>query len=270
MTLSRRKGVALMLALWLIVILTVLGARVVSSSRSATGVASNLRARMIGRYAAESGVALAVATVRDSLGWLVDPADRASYLNSLEPESARNPQVALSDERFSIVYIDVNSRLDVNNASQPQLAKLFAYFVAPAEAMTAARLVRQWIDEGAAGRLGSGDNLTARADLAYPRLPGARPLRTLEELRRINGVPERLAIAAAPYLTVDGDGRINRASASDTVMSAAAGSLVDEPTRILIVARGWLNGHPLTHEIQAVYGIEGSSLVLVRWQERDL
>lgn len=269
MTLSGRKGVALMLALWLIVILTVLGARVVSSSRSASGVASNLRARMIGRYAAESGVALAVATVRDSLGRLVDPTDRASYLNSLEPESARNPEVALSDERFSIVYVDVNSRLDVNNASQPQLTKLFAYFVGPAEAMTAAQSVRQWIDDGAE-QLGSGDKLTARADLAYPRMPGARPLRTLEELRRINGVPERLAVAAAAYLTVDGDGRINRSSASDTVMSAAAGSLVNEPTRILIVARGWLNGHPLTHEIQAVYGIEGSSLVLVRWQERDL
>ncbi|MEP6506909.1 MAG: hypothetical protein ABJC63_01685 [Gemmatimonadales bacterium] len=266
---SRRKGVALMLALWLIVLLTVLGARVVSSSRSASGVASNLRARMIGRYAAESGVALGAAVVRDSLARLTEPSDRASYLNSLEPESAQKSEAALSDERFSIVYVDVNSRLDVNNASQPQLAKLFSYFVGPAEAMSASRSVRQWIDDGPDQSAPRG-NVVARSDLTYPRMPGARPLRTLEELREINGVSERLAVAAAPYLTVDGDGRINRSSASDTVMSAAAGSLVDEPTRILIVARGWLNGHPLTHEIQAVYGIEGNSLVLVRWQERDL
>lgn len=267
---SRRKGVALMLALWLIVLLAVLGARVVSSSRSASGVASNLRARMIGRYAAESGVVLAVAMVRDSLTRLVDPAERALYLNSLEIESAGKPETALSDERFSIVYVDVNSRLDVNNASQSQLAKLFSYFVGPAEATNAARSVRRWVDEGGGVQTIPPGALGARSDLSYPRVSGARPLRTLEELRRIAGVTERLAVDAAPYLTVDGDGRINRSSASDTVMSAAAGSLIDEPTRILIISRGWLNGHPLTHEIQAVYGIEGNSVALVRWQERDL
>jgi len=225
---------------------------------------------MIGRYAAESGVVLAVETVRDSLARIVEPADRAAYLNSLEVESGRKPENALGDERFSIVYVDVNSRLDVNNASQSQLAKLFAYFVGPEEATSAARSVRQWVDESGEEQQRSGNSIPARSDLTYPRMPGARPLRTLEELRRIPGVPERLAVGAAPYLTVDGDGRINRGSASDTVMSAAAGSLVDEPTRILIISRGWLNGHPLTHEIQAVYGIEGNSTVLVRWQERDL
>jgi type II secretory pathway component PulK len=108
-----------------------------------------------------------------------------------------------------------------------------------------------------------------RKDLTYPSMPAAHPLRTLEELRRIPGVPERLALAVAPYLTVDGDGRINRAAASDTVLSAAGGSLVGEPSRLLIISRGWLNGHPLTHEIQAVYAIEGANVVLVRWQERD-
>ena len=42
------------------------------------------------------------------------------------------------------------------------------------------------------------------------------------------------------------------------------------PTRILLISRGWLRGHPLTHEIQAVYGVAGQKLVLQAWQERDL
>jgi len=42
------------------------------------------------------------------------------------------------------------------------------------------------------------------------------------------------------------------------------------PSRILVVSRGWQDGHPLTHEIQAVYMIAGARLVLLAWQERDL
>lgn len=265
-----RRGVALMLALWLIVLLGVLGARVVSLTRSSSGVASNIRARLLGRYAAESGIVLAVASMRDSLARLAISSDRSAYLNSLQPSSTRAREVALGDQRFSVVYVDVNSRIDVNTASQSQLTSLFSWFAGPADAAAAAKAVRSRVD-GETGTSLDGFRLgSRRADLTYPAMPASRPLRTLEEMRRIPGVPDRIAIGAAPYLTVDGDGRINRAAASDTVLTAAAGSLVDEPSRILIVSRGWLRGHPLTHEIQAVYAIDGNSVLLIRWQERDL
>ena len=101
-------------------------------------------------------------------------------------------------------------------------------------------------------------------------LLAARALRSLDELERLPGVSVGLLRAAAPYLTVDGDGKINRATASDTVLVAAGGSLQDEPSRLLVVSRGWLRGHSLTHEIQAVYAIAGNQLTLVRWRERDL
>jgi len=42
------------------------------------------------------------------------------------------------------------------------------------------------------------------------------------------------------------------------------------PSRLLIVSRGWQDGHPLTHEIQAVYDVLGARLTLRAWQERDL
>ena len=48
--------------------------------------------------------------------------------------------------------------------------------------------------------------------------------------------------------------------------SKAAGT----PKRLLIVARGWQAGLPLTHEIQAAYAITGHHLELQAWQERDL
>jgi hypothetical protein len=69
---------------------------------------------------------------------------------------------------------------------------------------------------------------------------------------------------------VDGDGSINRATAPEVVLAAAGGDLRDEPSRILVASRGWLDGHALTHEIQAVYAVVGGALTLVRWRERTL
>jgi hypothetical protein len=39
---------------------------------------------------------------------------------------------------------------------------------------------------------------------------------------------------------------------------------------LLLISRGWQDGHPLTHEIQAAYAIVGHRLVLQAWSERDL
>lgn len=265
-----RRGVALMLALWLIVVLAMIGARVSGSARSATSIAGNLRARTSGKYAAESGVVLASERIRARLGVLTNAGDRANYLNSLESAGSRSEGQSLGDARFAFVHVDVSARIDVNSASRAQLARLFSFFAGPMEAARAADAIRSRIEAddvlpGDRARYGA-----ERTDISYPAMPAAKPLRSLDEMERIQGVSRALAFAAAPYLTVDGDGRINRAAASDTVLAAAAGSLIDEPSRILLISRGWLPGHPLTREIRAVYAIEGVTLVLVRWQERDL
>lgn len=266
----QRRGVALMLVLWLMIVLGMIAAGVASAARSATGIATNLRARAVGRYAAESGVVMASRSLRDNLALFPDIVARQAYLNGLEDAGAATGEVSLGNSRFTVTYVDVNSRLDVNAATAAQLARFFSFFVGPVEAEAAARSIQQWIGGGDPRANALRDYTSSRADLSFPRMAAARPLRTLETLRSIDGVPERLAIAAAPYLTVDGDGRINRVTASDTVLAAAAGSVENEPSRIMIVARGWLDGEPLTHEIQAVFAIEGNSAVLVRWRERDL
>lgn len=266
----QRRGVALMLVLWLIVVLVVIGARVSGAARTSVSAASNLKSRTLAKYAAESGIVVGLARVRAGLATQVDADARSNYLNSLETAGKRSAEERLGDAKFVVAYVDLSSRLDVNNSSKAQLARLFSFFGGSVAAERAAAAVRTYIGAedvlpGDRARFGQ-----PRSDLSFPALAAARPLRSLEELRQITGVPETLAFAAAPYLTVDGDGRINRAAASDTVLAAAAGSLVDEPSRIMVIARGWTPGNALTHEIQAVYGIDGNVLTLVRWQERDL
>ena len=241
---SGRRGAALVVVLWLIVILSAIGTEVAVATRSSTGLAANYRARVVARYAAESGVEAAVATLEDRLASARDQEARRAYLNALGTALDWGEALPLGEGRVAVALIDPGSRLDVNTAAASQLTTLFAYFIDPMRAADAAAAVRGAVE--------------------------ARPLASLDELSRVPGVPPELIAQASGLLTVDGDGTINRATASDTVLAVAGGELRDEPARIVVVSRGWQDGHRLTHEIEAVYAVVGNELALVRWRERDL
>ena len=264
MTRARRRGVALILVLWLVVVLAGIAAAVRLSARQATGTAINVRARAAARYAAESGVEAAVATLEQGLATNADPIARRTYLDAavLVPDLG-TPQ-PLGDARFQTVVVDASARLDLNLAGEESLAALFAQLGATDGGRGAAGAIQRW-----RGAEGVRDGVAAEPG-ATASAPRRRSFRSLDDLLRVPGVSPVLARAASPYLTVDGDGRVNRVGAAAPVLAAARGALVDEPTRLILVSRGWLVGSPLTHEIQAVYAVVGDRLAFVRWRERDL
>ena len=269
MIVSRRlrrdqRGFTLMLVLWLIVVLGTISATVVLGTREASAASGNARARLVGRYAAESGIAATTADIEASLATRSDTADRQDYLNQLETTVGRRGETALGDATFDVTIVDISARVDVGNADVDALTRLFSMFD-PAAARSTAVAIRQYIDRGEVTASTGSQSVSGGSTLM-----AALQLRSLDEVEQIPGVSLGLVRAAAPYLTVDGDGNINRRTASDTVMVAASGSVQDEPSRVLVISRGWLRGHSLTHEIQAVYAIAGNGLTLVRWRERDL
>ncbi len=246
----RRRGVALLLVLWLVVVLGGIGASVAMTVRGRLHVATNLRDRAVARAAAESGVVDASQMVEDSLALLAEGPRRSRFLNGLE--QTRGADVALGEGRFRVTYEDATARLDLNLASEEALARFFAQFTGAVTARDVAREI----------------HVRTRANAG----PGvvATPLLSLDALREIVSLDARTATAAAPFLTVDGDGNVNQAHAAGAVRLAAAGQIVDAPTRLVVVSRGARAGSSLVHEIQAVFAIQGSQLALVRWRERDL
>ena len=248
-----RPGVALMLVLWVIVFLTTITTGIALTTRSNSQITGNYRAGVVARYAAESGVTAAVATLEDSLAKLGEGRNRLQYLNHLERALAGNDLAELANGRFSVELVDVGARLDINSAGVAALTKLFSNFTDAIAAENTARAIRNYI-----------------GDPATQSLDALRTIESLDDVARIPGVSRSVLASAAAFLTVDGDGTINRMTASDTVLSAVGGDLRDEPSRILVVSRGWQDGHKLTHEIQAVYALNGAQLTLVRWRERDL
>ncbi len=246
-----RRGVALILVLWLVVVLGAIAASLTTLVHGRLRTVANLRDRAIGREAAESGIVATTREIEDSLETFGEGERRASYLNGLESRRAARDE-ALGSARFRVAIADVNARLDINSASEDGLTRFLSQFAGAGRARDAAREIRAY----------------RRADAG----PGviATPILDLDLLRTRTSLGARSADAAAPFLTVDGDGNINRHSAPPQVRIAAAGQLVDAPTRLLLVSRGWRAGGALTHEIQAVYAIQGTQLALVRWRERDL
>ena len=250
----RRRGVALVLVLWIIVLAGAVTSVAAVRARESTLLSGTIRARSTASAAAESGIAAAAEEIEARLRMETDSTARRTFLNDTE-HALRQPDLALGEARAQIIVIDPAARLDVNSATATQLATLFAFFTDANSASSSGSEIRRAIDGNVPGG-------------------ATRPFRSLEALRSVPGVPAQLLVDAAPYLTIDGDGRVNRVTASRPVLRAAAGDLVDEPSRLLLVSRGWSSGHPLTHEVQAVFAIAreptGDRLVLLRWRERDL
>lgn len=250
-TLRGRRGVALALVLWVVVVCGGIAAGVVATTRTGGDATANLRARTVARYMAESAVLAATTALEGRLRVAgEDTVARRVALNAPERAIAAVDSFSLGDGGAQVTIVDANARLDVNLATDAQLARLFEVTGGGARGPETARAIRAWIEGGGA--------------------QGARLVRSLDELARLPGVHEEVIRRAAAYLTVDGDGRINRATAPAPVRAAAAGELADEPSRLVVVARGWQRGHPLTHELQAVVAVQGDRLVLVHWRERDL
>ena len=242
---TTRRGVALMLVLWVLVLVAAIGAGVTTASRHGADAVEASRASLAARLAAESGVAVTIDDIEASLRRADgQSAARQQVLNALASRQA--PVNVLGSQRFQVAVVDVSARLDVNAASEAALARLFAATGGPARAQATARAIAAWTRRDAAD---------------------AHPLEALEELRRIPGVDSSTIAGALPYLTVDGDGRINRITAPAVVRASGGGELQDEPSRLLVISRGWQDGHPLTHELQVVVAVQGDLLAVVRQRE---
>lgn len=274
-----RRGAALLAALVTIALLASVTAMVSAAARDSAAIAVNSRAQVVARAMAESGVLAARVRLEDALAAAgPDSARVDAVFDELADDAARRPspfvQDSLGDGVFAATVVNVSARLDVNTAGADGLARLFRTVAPAAAAQRVAARIEAHVRGDAVARplrdsAATRDSLVA-ALLGRPAGPLVlQPFASLDELEALVGNEAPWLGQVAEQLTVDGDGRIDRRHASPAVMAAATGSLVDRPTRLLVVARGWQAGHPLTREIQAVYAVEGAELRLVRWRERD-
>jgi general secretion pathway protein K len=315
--LAERRGVALMLVLWVVIVLSAIALGVVASSRAQTNLAGTLRSRAVARYAAESGVVAATMELTEMFRAAETDEERAQVFSRFEERLASLGERQLGSARYQVAVLDLNSRVDLNRSSEVVLLGLFEQFVGVEEAEALVNALYDWTDEDDEP-LPGGAEAREYVDAGSPFLPTNRPLLRLDELARIEGIGDSLAAKLAPYVTVWGDGLVNVNTAPVPVLtavpeigavaaeefvtarerqgvvgsrlalysrlselspdpvSAQLGDIVTMPQRILIISRGWEEGRPLTHEIQAAFDVRVSRLITgpvlrVRyWTERGL
>lgn len=255
-----RRGAALVTTLVLVVLMSAATAVAARGARHASRLARNAEASVVARHMTESAVLAARLRMEALLQAAPDSAARLELLYRIETASDNRmgpPQPFVADTLgggvFAAALVHLGSRVNVNADNPNALTALFrqATDAASAERLAqrivtrvhtlpldatarASSLRRRSQDSLAAALLGRGE--TSRA---------INPFESLDELDAEFGAEAPWLSQLADRLTVDGDGRV------------------------LIVARGWQQGHDLTREVQAVYTIEGSELRLLRWRERD-
>jgi general secretion pathway protein K len=293
-----RTGVALVIVLGLLIVLGALAGEVARAVRLEANTVASLRARTVARYAAESGVALAEQRLRTLLDSTSSVADRIALLNHREAWLAPLREVPLGDARFGVTVVDLNARLDLNRSETTALRNLFARFTSESEASAIAAAIREaplarlaelssipGVDDALALAVApyvtvwgdGGVNVNSAPEPVLASLPalgeaGARALIQRRESGEsfLNYSDLRLGgpRSAAPANDVDVADEMSGV-AMPTAAPTARLDAVMSPSRLLVISRGWQVGHPLTHEIQAVYAVVGTALKLQSQEERS-
>jgi type II secretory pathway component PulK len=275
-----RRGAALVVSLVTIAVLASVTAIASSQARRAASVVDNRRSQVTARAMAESGVlatrAQLEANLRDAGA---DSALVDRVFDGLSAGDGVTVHDTVGDGVFATTVVDVSARLDVNTAGADGLQQIFATVAPPGEARRVAEAIDAHVrgdavpttdsDRAAMQQRRQRDSVAAALLGREETLRAMQPFTSLDELLTVPGMQAAWLDALAADLTVDGDGRVNRRSASRRVLAAAAGTLVDRPSRLLVISRGWRRDHVLTREIQAVFDVNGAELRLVRWREQD-
>lgn len=258
-----RGGFALIGALWVVVVLALVGLDFSLRSRATTRRVLNANDHAVALAAADAGVLFA----EDALRGMLRRSRQVGLGSDPLPDPWRDPGRLLVDTlkvgeaRALVQLFDAGSRLHLNRASEAELRALMtALRIDAGDADRAAQAIMDWRDADEFRR-GRGAELEEYVQAAAPILPANGPFRSVQEIRNVLGVTPRLFERVAPYLTVRGSGRINLAAAPPEVISALPG-MSDDLLRLIIRARS--GGRRMPDLLSLTSDLDGRSREAVR------
>lgn len=212
------RGIALVAVLWFVVLLSLVAAAVLSTSRGVVRHAAASVDRARAEALADAGVAIALTT-------LLEPAHRQRLLTDGSVRA-----FGFGRDEVSISIQDEGGRIDLNEAEEPVLRGLFlSAGVAPDRARALADAIIDWRDEDQVPEPAGAEAEAYRA-AGRPHGPANHRFRRVAELRAVLGMTRALYAKVAPALTVYSGSRhvdLSRAPAAVRAALAAAGLPVD-------------------------------------------
>lgn len=223
---SPQRGIALVLVLWIIALLTVMALSMATTQRTESALTQN---QLDGaRYRAMADAALSLTV----LNLLSTPLESVPAEAVWVPDGM--PRALIFDgTELTVTLYNEASRLDLNSATRDQLAALIelaqgedGFDETQRDALADA--IIDWRDEDDLTQLnGAEDGDYKAAGLPY----GARdePFQSVDELREVLGMTRQLYRRLAPDLSVDNDtGGVDQRFASASVLAALQGLSLED------------------------------------------
>lgn len=216
-----RAGFALIGALWLVVGISILALGAARRLESRRWLSQNLAEAAIAGTAADAGletarVIFAATLVRgtEALGPAVDPwSGMVPYADS----------GSITGGRFAVAAADLESKLNVNLATEEELGRLLtALGLDAVSAQTVAQSILDWRDADDLHRpRGAEREWYEKVGSPFP--PPNRDFANLDELKYVRGVSPGVYRSIRPVVTLLGDGRVNLNSAPAPVLATLPG-----------------------------------------------
>ena len=209
---SRSRGAALLLVMWLVLLLSGLVASYAMSARIESMQGNGAARGVVAGEAARAGVEYAVSRLMEQ-----DPARRWAA-------DGRGYQLPFGGAKVMVEIRDETAKIDLNAAAPALLSGLFVELGEPRErAERLAGAIVDWRDPDNLSQPvgGAEDPAYASAGLAW----GAKdaPFDSVAELEQVLGMRPALFAAAAPHLTVYSGNGTPDANIADGVVLAAMG-----------------------------------------------
>ncbi|MES9854400.1 MAG: PilX N-terminal domain-containing pilus assembly protein [Candidatus Thiodiazotropha sp. L084R] len=220
----RQKGVALVLVLWLVALLTIIAASFSTQSKVESRLAGNAKDALQANLMAQSGFNRAVLELMVS-----DPQSRWNFNGQVYPLETERGEI-------KIAIRNVSGLLDLNKANRDQLNKLFILLTDdPREREALVDRLNDWRDSDDLRRLLGAEDEDYRA-AGYPYITAGQDLKTLEELGYVMGFDADRVNKLRPYVTLNADSAVvdfRFASKELATLLKSSGQLAPELTDAL-------------------------------------
>ena len=237
----RRRGVALLAALWLVVAIATVALQfsIEAHQRRQFGILVSERGQQ--RALALGAFALVRAKLEQALraGPQGNNA-RIAMLRASDPwldiDSLYSGTVEVDSTPVDVVARDVGEKLNINQIGETDIQTFFNFLLHDmSKATHLAQSIMDWRDADSIPRP-SGAERDAYIKAGMLALPANAPFRDVDDLRDVMGMTPEIYEQAAPYLTTRGSGLVNINTAPVPVLRALPG-MTDQTLNMILMMR---------------------------------
>jgi general secretion pathway protein K len=225
---KRRRGVALLAALWLVVAIAAVALQfsIEAHERRTIGILASERGMQ--RAAALGALALTQARLEQALRVAPSGTNQAvASLRASDPwldvDSTYSGTVLVDSMEVDVQAHDLGEKLNINLINETEIQTFFSFLLGDYTKSTQlAQSIMDWRDVDSMPRP-SGAERDAYIKAEMLALPTNGPFREIEELQNVMGMTPEIYAVASPYLTTHGSAQVNLNTAPVPVLRSLPG-----------------------------------------------